>query len=817
MLENIEGKVPYESMHLAEISCEATGEFISDTLGLSTKDVEPLTQVVYNKTLGNPLYTRQALEHLVRKNALYYDNVVFSWNWNLGSTRDTSKSATSKCLEDVLADDVLSMVTSKIETIPNKGLQQILAAASFVRASFDSDTLFRVLMSVNDSSQTLQGSSNFFSDTSSFVESREILEQLLGQAVEEGLLLRLSDSQDDNQMYAFAHDQIQEAASNFVSNESEERELFLIKVGVGLLQRAEAIQKDEAWMLFAAARNLNSVPSSHAMFDDAFKIKLVEMNLHTAHLSLSLLAFENAVEYVTKGLSLLTELSSDIWSIHYDFTQNLLNIAAQAELGAGHMDKAEAFCKEVLNQKTHTFSALPSYKVYLDILGGREDHEAALEMNLDVLEELSGIKFPKTDRGIRMKAWVTLQWMKAGGLPTEEKIINMSYASDAVAVATMEFIQKAVRFAFVLKPHLYILLCCESIKWMTKYGLTDTSGASTASFANVVMHKFGDFATGAKLAKLAIFIVDKQKNKFYETQALNTANTNVLGWITPIKTRLPYHVRAYESGVTSGNLEGACVGKWFQFWVLYHSASPLSILEHDLQVMRNKAEKWGYMFFRNFYSLLLQVVLNLSGKSENTTKLIGSSVDETDPMWQKMPHKALLETFRSQLMVFFGDFEKGAEDALVRGNFYSKKMIGMQYGLEPFYRGICLYAMGRKTGDKKFIKAAKEVRKIYQVWVRKGCMNLVGLLKLFDAEELALAVRKEKPACKKYEDSIQTLATGGFYSNAGVASERYATYLAERGFREESRTQLELAKSYYCRWGALKKVEILTNQLASFQ
>jgi hypothetical protein len=125
--------------------------------------------------------------------------------------------------------------------------------------------------------------------------------------------------------------------------------------------------------------------------------------------------------------------------------------------------------------------------------------------------------------------------------------------------------------------------------------------------------------------------------------------------------------------------------------------------------------------------------------------------------------------------------------------------------------------MGRKTGDKKFIKAAKEVRKIYQVWVRKGCMNLVGLLKLFDAEELALAVRKEKPACKKYEDSIQTLATGGFYSNAGVASERYATYLAERGFREESRTQLELAKSYYCRWGALKKVEILTNQLASFQ
>ncbi|KAL3925054.1 MAG: hypothetical protein SGILL_000659 [Bacillariaceae sp.] len=816
MIKNIEGSVPYEDIHLSEISGQATGEFISDTLGLSTEDVTPLTQVVFSKTLGNPLYTRQALEHLVRKNALYYDTVIFSWSWNLGGD-SLSGSATTKHLEDLLADDILSMVKSKIENMSNKELKQTLATASFVRASFDSDTLLHVMMSVNerDASQTMEAqyeSIGNYSKTSMQAQSKYKLSEALRHAVDEGLLLPLSDPRDNNQTFAFAHDQIQEAAASFIPENNEDRKAFLIKVGLGLLERAESMEEDEDWMYFAAAGHLNSVPSNHVRFDDKFKLRLVELNVHTAQLSLNLLAFDNAVGYVAKGISLLSELSSDIWSAHYDFTLDLHCIGAQAELGEGHMDKADFHCKEVLARKKDIFSALPAYKVHLDVLAGTEDQAGALELNLRVLEELGGVKFPKTARGMKVKAWFTLKQMKASGLPTEEIVSQMPYATDPVAVATMEFIQKAVRFAFANQPDLYTLLCCESIKWMNKYGLTNTSGASTASFANVVCHKFGDFKTGVRLARLAILIVDKQKSKFYETQALNTANNFVLGWVTPIKTRLPYHVRAYQAGITSGNLEGCLVAKWHTFWNLYHSASPLSILEQEQQMMVKKAKKWGYVFFKNFYSIFLQLVLNLVGKSENTTKLIGSAADETEAVWHKMPFKAIKEAFRSQLFVFFGDFEHGAEDALVRGNSYVETVMGMQFGMEPFYRGISLYAMGRKTGDKKYKNGAREVKKLYQVWVKKGCVNLVGLLTLFDAEDYAL---DEKPSqsCKKYDESIATLIDGGFYGNAGVACERYATYLAELGQPAESRAQLKQAKIHFNRWGAKRKVELLADQL----
>jgi len=348
---------------------------------------------------------------------------------------------------------------------------------------------------------------------------------------------------------------------------------------------------------------------------------------------------------------------------------------------------------------------------------------------------------------------------------------------------------------------------------MTKYGLTDSSAASTASFANVVTHKFGDFKTGTKLAELAMSIVDRQKNKFNETQALNTANQNVLGWVKPIRSRIPYHVRAYESGILSGNMEGACVGKWFTYWSMYHSASPLGVLEADMTSMIPKARKMGFIFFANFYSIVLQLVHNLMGKSENTIKFIGKAMDETSAEWiKKMPGSMVFLAFRSYAFVTFGEFEKGAEDALERGHAYNEKMIGMQYGMEPFYRGISLYAMARKTGEKKYKKPASEVRKQYQVWVKKGCVNLVGLLQLLDAEHFALS-RKKKVAYQTYEKAISTLVAGGFYNNAGVACERYGTYLSETGQTDGMRARIEQAIVYYNRWGAKRKVDLLKEQL----
>ena len=44
-------------------------------------------------------------------------------------------------------------------------------------------------------------------------------------------------------------------------------------------------------------------------------------------------------------------------------------------------------------------------------------------------------------------------------------------------------------FAYNMNLTLYILLCCESIRWMHKHGLTDTAASAVASFAMMLVFR----------------------------------------------------------------------------------------------------------------------------------------------------------------------------------------------------------------------------------------------------------------------------------------------------------------------------------------
>ena len=70
----------------------------------------PLAKAIYTKTLGNIFYTMQALEELVRKNALFYDVMTFQWQYNI---KDIQQSQ----LDVLLSKDVIAMVQSKIRNL----------------------------------------------------------------------------------------------------------------------------------------------------------------------------------------------------------------------------------------------------------------------------------------------------------------------------------------------------------------------------------------------------------------------------------------------------------------------------------------------------------------------------------------------------------------------------------------------------------------------------------------------------------------------------------------------------------------------------
>ena len=792
-----------ERLELKELAESDIGEFIADTLRLSTTEVAPLTQAVFHKTLGNIFFTKQALEQLIRKNALYYDTISFSWAWNLKRPE----------LEDLLSDDILEMVKSKISHLDEE-LQGALIAASCTRSTFDVDTLVyllhhqRGMPSFNRSQTSVVGSREMSGEYKSgeYRSFKRHLVALLSEAVQEGLLVQKPKPHSGE--YSFAHDRIEEAAFGLITE--DERDAFLQRIGSQLYLRAKS-SKGEDWMYFSAARHLNDV-ATRITLDETMLIQLAVLNLRTAELSSEVSAFLSTIESCHTGLRYLPH---DKWKMEYKLTLALYTLLAEAEHGVGNFEQAEKHCDEILKQKPSTmYDVIPAYKVHLNILNGKGENAKALDLCLAILEEF-GINFPKNPKMQRVRAWNSIRQIQARHIPTEESVRDMPEVTDPNIRDTLDILQKASGFAYVMdfdRPSLYVLICCESVRLISMHGLTETSASSLASFANILMHVYQDFDTSTRLAELSVFITDRLKNKFTEARALNSSNHMVLGWVRPLRTRMPYHLRAYESGTTSGNIEGAAVAKWHTYFVQMFAGMPLAALEADCRVTIPKLRAMGLTFFANLCVIAWQMSLNLMGRSENTTLLVGEAMDETKPPYTKTPFKEAKNAWKRLAYIMFGEFEEGAEDALDAGDFYNKRFVGLMYGLEGVSRAVSLYAMARK-GQSKYKKSAKRKLKDLKDLVKKGCVNLQGPTRMLEAEDAAMA-GKQSQARYFFEDAIGICRKGEYHHYEGLACERFATFLLEMGDYPGYAEKLGLAIECYSRWGATRKVESLKSQIS---
>jgi predicted ATPase len=164
-ISDLENKRAIQQIPLSNLSPHHIGAFIAETLDMAMEEVAQVTEIIYSKTIGNIFFCRQAMEELVRMHAIYYDVMVFQWQFNLGGVDLTS----------ALSDDVVKMVQSKLECLHPK-VKRTLIIAAYIRHIIDFTTLLESLKTVYGYDQ---------------MDANE-LKNILDRAVSEGLLLKIS-------------------------------------------------------------------------------------------------------------------------------------------------------------------------------------------------------------------------------------------------------------------------------------------------------------------------------------------------------------------------------------------------------------------------------------------------------------------------------------------------------------------------------------------------------------------------------------------------------------------------------------------------
>jgi len=530
-----------------------------------------------------------------------------------------------------------------------------------------------------------------------------------------------------------------------------------------------------------------------------------ELNLRAARKAQTLSAFSSASSYVDYGIQTIPKYTD--WGPDYSLPVEIYSIGAEVELSLGNVEKAVFYSRQIMDQKNVApLDKVRAYKVHAKKLYMARCPDEALKVCLEILGML-GCSFPKL--GQKLQANIDLDRTKRN-LSKIESLATKALVTDTFTLELVSLLEQAASTALQAgNKAMYTILRCRSVQLIIDNGLSVHAASCFASFANVMMHEKGDWETGVKLALLAMQIQDRLDSKYTETSTLFKVNQLVLSWAMPLKGRHASIIKGYRSGMVSGNIEGGCWCLMLAIWCQFYDGTPLDCVLKDCEVYTAKMESLRQKNQMNITKWHWQLVLNLVGDpaNPNTTVMSGTATSEDEA--NNMVAELNMKTVKLFACAHFGDYETGADIALKLGESHYLKLSGMAvFGFERFDRGICLYAMARKTGKRKYKKEAKAVRSRLHEWVSKGAVNLIHHLDILNAEDAALGNDRKK-ANTLYNTAVVNSVRGGFLADAGLANERYADFLLLCGEEDEAKHRLQQALQYYSEWGAKKKVQVL--------
>src|SRR4028119_804671 len=360
---------------LERLDCWDLNYLMADTLACSTELAMPLTEIVYQKTKGNPFFSTQFLKSLHEDSLIAFNFKARHWQCDIAQVRTLA-----------LTDDVVEFMALQLRKFP-ASTQKVLKLAACIGNQFDLATL----TIVNEKSQ---------SETST----------TLWKALQEGLILPFSEvykfyqeggnslsvtscEEDGDYLlvnnqslvkYKFLHDRVQQAAYSLIP-EDQKRSTHL-KIGQLLLRDTSAAEREER--IFEIINHLNI--GTKLINDRAQRQEFAQLNLVAGRKAKTATAYATAVECFSNGIDLL---ATDCWDSQYPLTLNLFDEAVEVAFLSGDFEQMEQRTQIVLQQARTCLDTVKVYTVRIQSCIAQNNLPLAQQHALTILKQL-GVEFP---------------------------------------------------------------------------------------------------------------------------------------------------------------------------------------------------------------------------------------------------------------------------------------------------------------------------------------------------------------------------------------------------------------------------------------
>ncbi|MEH2056593.1 MAG: AAA family ATPase [Nostoc sp.] len=771
---------------LAPLSQLTVNQLVADTLKCTESLASPLSQLVHQKTQGNPFFATQFLKALHQDRLIEFNFESHFWQCDIVQVMTLA-----------ITDDVVAFMSLQLQKLP-ESTQQVLQLAACVGNSFD----LKTLAIVSEKSE-IETATN------------------LWKALQEGLILPISDvykfyqGEEREQLalshentskelakYRFLHDRVQQAAYSLILD--EQKTATHLKIGQLLLQNTTGIELEEK--LFDIVGHLNQ--GQKLITQPREREALAQLNLQAGVKARNSTAYAAARLYLQTGIQLL---QTNCWQSQYDLTLNLYVAMAEASYLNGDFADMEHQAAVVLQQAQTIVDKVKIYEIQIAAKIAQSQILEVIALGREVLSQL-GVDFPnapdeaQNDKVLQDLASL-LQGREIGGL------IDLPVMSDATAIAAMQLLRVLFSPVYHAMPGLVPFLSATMVRLSLQFGNAPASTVGYAIHGMVLCAFLGEVETGYRFGRLALSLLER-----LNAQGMKSMNFCLFGCLIQHRQEALLVMQltqkeGYIAGMETGDFLYAAYSIHGYACTTLFAGIDLDTLTPELSAYSVALAKVKQDLARISLDMVRQTVQQLREPVSQPDCLIGTAYDETVMLpkhQQDNDFSAIAYAYSCKLLLAysFGNYQAALDYSTQLKSYLMALSSLIFIPIFHFYAALTHLALlptqpQAEQGD--ILLQVQTHQTILHQWAHHAPMNYLHKWYLVEAEKHR--VLGEKVAASDcYDQAIALAKEHQFINEEALANELAAKFYLKWG--KQRIAQEYMTEAYYCyaRWGAKAKV-----------
>lgn len=759
-IENVK-QIQIKTLNLKPLHVNYINDFLKEALHCSQEEVKYLGEIVQEKTQGNPFYMIQFLKTLYHEKIIEFDVVRGIWTWEIDDVKKMGASY-----------NVIDGMINRLRDLPQIA-REVLQYAACIGNIFNVNTLSIIKK-----------------------QSPQKIFTYLRKAVKEGFLISIDDLH-----YRFSHDKVQQAAYLLIP-ESEKKAIHYL---MGHLLLSNTPKADLEEKIFNIVYQLNKGIKSN--MSEVEKVTLIELNLMAGKKAKKSAAYQDALNYFIFAMEFDEE---NLWSKYYEILFDLHKEFAQMKYINGYCKESQALLKGLMKRAKTIIDKAELYSLLLAHYSMMAKYEDAIKCGREALKVL-GMELPEKNLQNAFKLELA-EAKKNLGSRCIASLIDEPEMNNLEKILAVKVLSKLSPAIYWSNRKLWNILVLKRVNLCLLYGNLAES-AYTYTTYGITLRELGEYDAAQDFGMLGMKICEKWDDLSHKCRTYFTMANYLYPWIKHIRHSLVLNEKAYQVGVTVGELEFAGYACEFRVLNKFWQGKKLNLVREEISNVLSIGKNMNNRLLMNIIKIFEQVVGSLCALHDNKTLLQNEYISYEQYFKNCLEEKRFYDigiylSMKSQIAYLNENPVKALEYAQKIEDYEIFLLHVFAIAEYKLFYSLSLTALYMDTMEEEkeiYWEKLQDNQSQMKNWANKCEENFLHKYLLVEAE-ISRISGKWDSAIDFYDKAIESARENKFIQYEALANELAAKFYLSRGKDKIAVIYMQEAYDLYNAWGANSKV-----------